>query len=163
MTDQVPVIYIHDLLCFALIPHIPFVVDTSCIISCSCIMMHPSGHQSECNSASTHPSTNLSKVTLNERCQPPAIYLLCYQISVKCLVPKIVVITSNKFKRVRPILLLHPSDSTLSWACKVITIWEIEPITKHRFDTVQHLIQVWIGLPSLSKCELVGKRFLAIE
>ena len=65
MTDAIFVVHIHDLLSFALVSDVSFIIDTSCIVPSSSIMVHSPGHQGECYVTATHSSTNLTKIALN--------------------------------------------------------------------------------------------------
>ena len=65
MTDAILVVHIHDLLSFALIPYVSFIIDTSSVVSSSSIMVHSPGHQGQCYVTATHSSTNLTKIALN--------------------------------------------------------------------------------------------------
>ena len=95
MTHQVSIINGENLFRLDLIPYVAFVIDSSCVVSCSGVVMHSSRHQSQLNIATSQFTTDLPEVTLNKRSKPPAVDFLGNEISIESFIPKVVMITCN--------------------------------------------------------------------
>ena len=82
MTDEVPVVDSENLFSFALVPYVALVINASCVVPCSSVMVHPPRHQSQLNIAPSHPSGHLPEVTLDKWSEPSAVNFLGDQVSV---------------------------------------------------------------------------------
>jgi hypothetical protein len=63
------------------------------------------------------------------------------EVIVKGKIPKVATIAGNKLERVL-LLLLHPSNASLSGARQVVTIREVKPVAEASLDILNHLVHL---------------------